>query len=216
MLETVLDVVLNLDTHLLDWSTALGPWLYVVLFLIIFCETGLVVTPFLPGDSLLFAVGAICAIEGSSMNIGVMMPLLIVAAILGDAVNYRIGHHFGKKAFAGEYRFINPLHLNRTKGFYERYGGRAIVFARFAPILRTFAPFVAGFAEMPYRRFFVFNVVGGVVWVVSFLVAGFWFGQIPAIKQNFHIVIVAIVVISLLPAVFETFRAMRTKNSATK
>ncbi|MDX2055128.1 MAG: DedA family protein [Polyangiaceae bacterium] len=214
MLHTILDVVLHLDTHLSDWSATLGPWLYVVLFLIIFCETGLVVMPFLPGDSLLFAVGAICALPGSTMNIAVMIPALIVAAILGDAVNYKLGHILGRRAFAGQYRFINPKHLERTRDFYERYGGRAIVFARFAPILRTFAPFVAGFAEMPYRRFFIFNVVGGVVWVTSFLLAGFWFGQIPTIKSNFHMVIVGIIVVSLLPAAVEVLRAGRAKNPA--
>lgn len=214
MLHTVLDVVLHLDTHLADWSTALGPWLYVVLFLVIFCETGLVVAPFLPGDSLLFAIGAICSLPGSSVQFGVMLPLLIVAAIVGDSVNYKIGNHFGRKAFAGQYHLINPKHLNRTKEFYERYGGRAIVFARFAPILRTFAPFVAGFAEMPYRRFFTFNVVGGVIWVTSFLLAGYRFAQEPIIKKNFHLVIVGIIVVSLLPAVFEAFRASRAKRPA--
>lgn len=214
MLHTVLDVVLHLDKHLAGWSSALGPWLYVVLFLVIFCETGLVITPFLPGDSLLFAVGAICSLEGSNLNVWLMLPVLMVAAVLGDAVNYTIGHHFGRRAFAGQYRFINPKHLARTKDFYERYGARAIVIARFAPILRTFVPFVAGFAEMPYRRFFAFNVAGGVAWVGIFILAGFKFGQDPRIKSNFHLVIVGIIVVSLLPAVFEIVRAMRAKRPA--
>jgi membrane-associated protein len=214
MLHTILDVLLHLDTHLAAWSASLGPSLYAVLFLVVFCETGLVVTPFLPGDSLLFAVGALAALPESGINIGAAVVLLGVAAVVGDSVNYKIGAVFGARAFAGQYSFIKKKHLDRTKSFYERYGGRAIVFARFAPILRTFAPFVAGFAQMPYKRFFKFNVGGGVVWVTAFTLAGYQFAGIPAIKKNFHIVIIAIIVISFIPAVVEAIRAQREASQA--
>jgi membrane-associated protein len=207
MLQQILDVVLHLDTHLAAWSASLGPVLYLLLFLIVFCETGLVVTPFLPGDSLLFAVGALCALPDSGVNFSAAAGLLAVAAILGDAVNYKIGHVIGVRAFAGEFRLINPKHLDKTKTFYERHGGKAIIIARFAPILRTFAPFVAGVGQMPYARFFRFNVIGGVAWVVGFVGAGFFFGNIPAVKSRFHIVIIAIIVISLIPAVIEAVRS---------
>ena len=209
MLQQAIDVVLHLDQHLAQWSAALGPMLYAVLFLIVFCETGLVVTPFLPGDSLLFAIGALSAIDGSGLEITTITLLLIVAAILGDTVNYKIGQVFGERAMAGQYKFINPKHLERTQQFYDRYGRRAIVIARFAPILRTFAPFVAGFARMPYQRFIVSNIGGGIAWVVSFCLAGYFFGNIPAVKSRFHIVIVAIIVISLMPAVIEFLRSRR-------
>jgi len=207
MLHTALDIVLHLDQHLAAWSASLGPALYAVLFLVVFCETGLVVTPFLPGDSLLFAVGALSALPESGINLVSVTLLLVVAAILGDSVNYKLGHVFGDRALSGQYRFVNPKHLERTQLFYERYGRRAIVIARFAPILRTFAPFVAGIARMPYQRFIVSNVIGGAVWVTSFCAAGYFFGNIPAVKSRFHIVIVAIIVISLIPAVVEYLRA---------
>jgi membrane-associated protein len=204
MLHSVLDIVLHLDTHLAAWGNAMGPWLYVLLFAIIFCETGLVVTPFLPGDSLLFAVGALAAVEGGPLSVGPIIILLIIAAILGDATNYAIGRRVGPRVFKSETSwFLNKKHLMRAQRFYERHGGKTIVFARFAPILRTFAPFVAGIGKMSYPRFAAFNVAGGIAWVVSFIVAGFWFGNLPAVKQNFHIVIIAIVVISFLPAVIE-------------
>jgi len=209
MLQGFLDVVLHLDQYLVAWSGSLGPLLYVLLFAVIFCETGLVVTPFLPGDSLLFAVGALAALPGSALNFWVVTAALIVAGILGDAVNYKVGHVLGKRAFAGEFRLIKQEHLLRTKAFYDRYGGRAIVIARFAPILRTFAPFVAGFAEMPYGRFARFNVAGGVAWVASFTTAGYLFGNIPAVKRQFHYVILGIIVVSLVPAVVEAIRARR-------
>ncbi|HVW28392.1 MAG TPA: DedA family protein [Polyangiaceae bacterium] len=203
----MLDVVLHLDTHLAAWSASLGPSLYGVLFLVVFCETGLVVTPFLPGDSLLFAIGALAAVPGSGLDVTVATLLLIVAAVLGDTVNYKVGQLIGVRAFAGEYRFISQKHLLRTKDFFERYGRRAVVFARFAPILRTFAPFVAGVGRMPYPRFLASNVGGGVAWVTLFCGAGYLFGNIPAVKSRFHIVIIAIIVISLVPAVIEALRA---------
>jgi len=207
MLHTLLDVVLHLDTHLAAWSASLGPSLYAVLFLVVFCETGLVVTPFLPGDSLLFAIGALAAIPGSGLDIVLATAVLVVAAILGDTVNYKAGQVLGERAFAGEFRFISQKHLIRTKDFFERYGRRAVVFARFAPILRTFAPFVAGVGRMPYPRFIVSNVGGGVAWVTLFCGAGYLFGNIPAVKSRFHIVIIAIIVVSLVPAAIEALRA---------
>jgi membrane-associated protein len=206
MLHTLLDTVLHLDTHLAAWAAALGPSLYAVLFLVVFCETGLVVTPFLPGDSLLFAVGALAAIPGSGVDVGVAVVLLVVAAIVGDAVNYKMGQIFGARAYAGQLPLINQHHLQRTRDFYERHGGKAIVIARFAPILRTFAPFVAGVGKMPFRRFLAFNVGGGTLWVSMFCAAGYTFGNIPAVKQRFHLVIIAIIVISLIPAVVEALR----------
>jgi membrane-associated protein len=205
-----IDVFLHLDVHLAEWAAALGPWLYVVLFAIVFCETGLVVTPFLPGDSLLFAAGALCALDGSPMSVYVLAVLLVVAAVAGDAVNYAVGRYVGPAVFTSEHsRFLNKKHLLRTQEFYERHGGKTILLARFVPIVRTFAPFVAGIGQMRYAYFATYNVTGALAWVLSFLFAGYWFGQLPAIKRNFHIVIVAIVVISILPMVFEYLRARR-------
>jgi membrane-associated protein len=214
MLHTLLDVVLHLDVHLAAWSASLGPSLYAVLFLVVFCETGLVVTPFLPGDSLLFAVGALAAIPSSGLDITASIVLLIVAAILGDSVNYKVGQIFGARALAGQIKLINERHLKRTQEFYERHGGKAILLARFAPIIRTFAPFVAGVGRMSYGRFLGYNVAGGVVWVSSFCGAGYVFGNIPAVKQRFHLVVIAIVVISLIPAAIEAFRARSETRSA--
>jgi len=196
----------------------MGGWLYVLLFVIIFCETGLVVTPFLPGDSLLFAVGAVCALDGSSpaspaLNIWLMIPLLIVAAVLGDAVNYAAGHHIGRRVFTSESSpLLNKKHLLRTQEFYERYGGKTIIIARFIPIVRTFAPFVAGVGHMRYPRFFSFNVVGAVAWVGLFVPAGYQFGNLPFVKQQFHYVILAIIVLSVLPAVIEIARERRARR----
>ena len=214
MLQTFVDIILHLDQHLAEWSAALGPALYAVLFLVIFCETGLVVTPFLPGDSLLFAIGALAALPGSGLDIFLITALLTVAAILGDSVNYKIGQVFGARALAGKYRFISQRHIQRTQEFFVRYGRRAIVFARFAPIFRTFAPFVAGLAHMPYPRFLFSNVLGGTIWVVGFSAAGYFFGNLPAVKKQFHIVILAIIVISILPAVIEAFRARSSSRSS--
>jgi membrane-associated protein len=203
-----IDVFLHLDKHLNAWAADLGPWLYVVLFLIIFCETALVVTPFLPGDSLLFAVGALAASEGSPIEVTQVILLLIVAAVLGDAVNYSIGKYFGPKVFRWERsRLFNPEHLVRTQRFYEKYGGKTIILARFVPIVRTFAPFVAGIGKMQYRRFAVFNVIGGVAWVAGFTLAGYAFGGQEFVKRNFQYVILAIIVVSVLPIVFEFVRA---------
>ncbi len=208
--QQLIDIFLHLDQHLNKWSDDLGPWLYLVLFAIIFCETGLVVTPFLPGDSLLFAVGAIASIPGSPLNLPLIIGLLIVAAVVGDAVNYTIGYRVGPKVFSREDSWLlNRKHLERTQRFYERHGGKTIIWARFIPIIRTFAPFVAGIGEMRYRRFAFFNVLGGAAWVVTFTLGGYYLGEVPVVKRNFHIVIVAIIIISILPAVIEYFLARR-------
>jgi membrane-associated protein len=211
----VLDVFLHLDAHLAEWSDVLGPWLYALLFLIVFCETGLVVTPFLPGDSLLFAAGALTAIDGSPVALPVLAALLIGAAVAGDATNYSIGSYVGPAVFTSERsRLLNRQHLVRTQLFYARHGGKTIFLARFVPIVRTFAPFVAGIGRMPYPYFATWNVTGAFAWVLSFLLAGHWFGQIPTVKRNFHIVIVAIIVISVMPMVFEWLRARRERAVA--
>ena len=213
-LQSALDLFLHLDQHLNEWAGIFGPWLYLVLFLIIFCETGLVVTPFLPGDSLLFAIGALASIEGSPLSLPLIAILLITAAVLGDAVNYAIGSYLGPMVFSSDRaRLLNRRHLERTHEFYERHGGKTIFLARFVPIIRTFAPFVAGIGRMSYRYFAGYNVTGAISWVLAFLLAGYWFGQLPAVKRNFHIVILAIIVISLLPMVVEYVRARRAPAS---
>lgn len=200
------DVMLHLDVHLATLAQAHGPWVYGLLFVVVFCETGLVVTPFLPGDSLLFAVGALGA--AGALDPALAGALLLVAAVAGDAVNYAIGQRFGARVFAHEGgRFIKREHLERTHSFYERHGGKTIILARFLPIIRTFAPFVAGVAGMGYVRFLAYNVVGAVVWVVGIIVAGYVFGAIPVVKDNFSLVVIAIVLISALPAAVEVLRA---------
>lgn len=209
------DVITHLDSHLVEWGKALGPWLYVALFVIIFCETGLVVTPFLPGDSLLFAIGALAAADGSPIHVALIVPLLILAAVLGDAVNYSIGYRVGPKVFKSEGSILfNKKHLVRTQEFYERYGGKTIIIARFVPIIRTFAPFVAGIGKMRYRRFFSYNVIGAIAWVVLFIPAGFWFGNLPFVKKQFHYVIFAIIFLSILPAIIEIWRERRRTSAA--
>jgi membrane-associated protein len=215
LIHYLVDVFLHLDTHLNDLAVSLGPLLYVLLFLIVFAETGLVVTPFLPGDSLLFAIGALAAIDGSPIHVGFAVALLAVAAVLGDAVNYAIGYRIGPRVFTSETsRLLNKEHLVRTQRFYEKYGGKTIILARFMPIVRTFAPFVAGIGRMRYAKFAAYNVVGGVVWVAAFTLAGYFFGNVPVVKRNFHFVIVAIIVISLVPPVLEFLRARRRPEEA--
>ncbi len=205
-----IDVFLHLDQHLNEWAVTLGPWLYALLFLIVFCETGLVVTPFLPGDSLLFAVGALASLDGSPIGLPQVGLLLAVAAVLGDAANYAIGAYVGPAVFTSERsRLLNKQHLVRTQRFYERHGGKTIFLARFVPIIRTFAPFVAGIGRMRYRYFASYNVSGALAWVLSFLVAGYFFGQLPAVKRNFQFVILGIIVVSLIPVVTEFVKARR-------
>jgi membrane-associated protein len=208
-LASAIDIFLHLDQHLNAWAGQLGAWLYAVLFLIVFCETGLVVTPFLPGDSLLFAVGALASKEGSPIDLPLVALLLCVAAILGDAVNYSIGYRLGPKVFSRDTKLLNRSHLLRAQEFYERHGGKTIVLARFVPIIRTFAPFVAGIGKMRYARFAAYNVAGGIGWVLSFLLAGYFFADLPIVKDRFHYVILAIIAISLVPIAFEWWRARR-------
>ncbi len=211
LLHRIADVLLHLDVHLKEQADALGPWTYVLLFAIVFCETGLVVTPFLPGDSLLFAVGALAASDAAPIGAVEASLVLFVAAVLGDAVNYRIGKLVGPKVFARESsRLLKREHMDRTRRFYAKYGGKTIVIARFVPIVRTFAPFVAGVGRMDYRRFAFFNVAGAILWVVGFVSAGYAFGNLPLVKQNFHIAILAIIALSLVPPAIEYVRARRS------
>lgn len=213
-LKGVADVFIHLDEHLNAIVQYCGVWTYLVLFLIIFCETGLVVTPFLPGDSLLFAVGAFTASD--TLSISVVFLLLVVAAIGGDTVNYWIGAKVGPKVFHDEKsRLFKKEHLDRTHQFYEKYGGKTIVFARFIPIVRTFAPFVAGIGKMSYFRFLVYNIAGGLAWIVLFVFGGYFFGNIPMVKQNFSLVILAIIILSILPAVIEYIRHRLQANQKT-
>ncbi len=210
LIQQGFEIFFHLDAHLNQWAGMLGPWLYGLLFVILFCETGLVVTPVLPGDSLLFAVGALASIDGSPIRLPLLLGLLSAAAIIGDAVNYAIGYRVGPRVFTSEESwFLNKRNLLRTREFYERYGGKTIVLARFMPFIRTFAPFVAGIGQMGYGRFATFNVTGGIAWVCSFILGGYFFGNVPAVKRNFHLVIVAIVILSLLPPIFEFLRSRR-------
>ena len=212
-ISAFVDFVLHLDQHLIELVRNYGAWTYGILFLIIFCETGLVVTPILPGDSLLFAVGAVSAT--GALDPLTVSVLLGVAAILGDTVNYAAGHWIGPVVFTREDSWLlNKQHLERTHRFYEKYGGKTIIFARFVPIIRTFAPFVAGIGKMAYSSFLAFNVVGGVVWIFAFVYAGYFFGNIPVVKENFSLVILAIIGISLLPAVIEFWRARSAPETA--
>ncbi len=204
-MEAVLDFLLHFDAHLLKLVVRHGVWIYGLLFLIVFLETGVVVTPFLPGDSLLFAAGSVAAVGG--IDLGLTWLLLAVAAILGDTVNYWIGHRVGPRAFSADGRFLKRRYLERTERFYEKHGGKTIVLARFVPIVRTFAPFVAGVGSMRYRRFLAYNVGGGVVWTGLFLGAGFAFGNVPVVMENFKMVIVARVEVSVIPRVVEWLRA---------
>lgn len=208
LISGFVDLFMHLDRHLAAVIQGYGGWTYLILFLIVFCETGLVVTPLLPGDSLLFAAGALAAT--TSLEVGWLIPLLCVAAIAGDTVNYWIGHAVGPRVFrSGSSRLLNREHLERTHRFYERHGGKTIIIARFMPIIRTFAPFVAGVGSMSYGRFLLYNVVGGVAWIVIFVVGGYLFGNIPVVKRNFTLVIMAIIVLSVLPGVVEFVRQRR-------
>ena len=212
LLNNLVDLFLHLDQHLNVLAGNMGGWLYLILFAVIFCETGLVVTPFLPGDSLLFAVGALAATAHSTLSLPLLAVLLIVAAISGDAVNYWIGYLLGPKVFQREDSWLlNKRHLLRAQGFYDRHGGKTIVLARFMPIVRTFAPFVAGVGRMQYRRFWLFNAVGGIAWVLLFLLGGYQFGTTPFVQRNFHIVILAIIVLSVLPIGIEWVQARRKR-----
>ena len=209
----LIDLFLHLDKHLSQIIQNYGVWTYLLLFMVIFMETGFVVTPFLPGDSLLFAAGTFASPAlGSSLNIFLLWALLCAAAILGDTVNYWIGHFIGPKAFTGEVRFLKVEYLDRTHEFYEKHGGLTIIIARFIPIIRTFAPFVAGMGAMNYGRFITYNVVGGVAWVTIFTFGGYYFGNLPFVKENFSLVVIAIIFISVVPMIFE-FIKQRTSGA---
>lgn len=211
LIGKLIDFILHLDRHLGSLIQNFGFWTYFVLFFVIFLETGFVVTPFLPGDSLLFAAGAFAAI--GALNPFVLLIILSAAAILGDTANYWIGHFIGPKVFQRENsRFFRREYLDRTHEFYEKYGAETIIIARFVPIIRTFAPFVAGIGRMSYGRFLSYNVIGGILWVALFVFGGYFFGNVPFIKKNFSLVIIAIILISLMPAVHEFWRQKRKKK----
>lgn len=212
-LKHAADLFMHLDHHLASISTEYGAWTYLIIFLIVFCETGLVVTPFLPGDSLLFVIGALTAANGS-LNLEFSLFLLSAAAILGDTVNYFIGHHMGPKIFRREnIKYLNMDHLKRTEEFFKKYGGKTIIIARFVPIIRTFAPFVAGMGNMAYARFISYNIVGALIWVFSLVLAGHFFGKIPIVEKNFSKVILLIIFVSLLPVLIEILRHRQSKQS---
>jgi membrane-associated protein len=208
-IKSIIDFILHIDHHLVEIVRDYQTWTYLILFLIIFAETGLVVTPFLPGDSLLFAAGAIIAKPETGLNIFLMFILLIIAAILGDLVNYHVGKYLGPKAFSGKYKLLKIEYLNKTQQFYIKHGGKTIIYARFIPIIRTFAPFVAGIGTMSYQKFASYNVIGGIAWVGSFLFLGYFFGGIPVIKNNFTYVIFGIIFVSILPPIIELIRGRK-------
>ena len=212
LIYALIDFILHIDEHLVEIVNNYQTWTYLILFLIIFAETGLVVTPFLPGDSLLFAAGAIIAKPETDLNIMIMCGLLIVAGILGDMVNYHIGKYIGPKAFLGRYRLLKKEYLEKTESFYEKYGGKTIIYARFVPIIRTFAPFVAGVGSMSYGKFASYNVIGAIVWVSSFLFIGYFFGGLPVIKDNFTLVVFGIIILSVLPPLIEVIREKYKKR----
>jgi membrane-associated protein len=213
-LKIFIDLFLHLDTHLNAITSEYGMLTYLLLFIVVFCETGLVVTPFLPGDSLIFATGALAA--SGSLNLLTLFVLLCLAAILGDTVNYQIGHLLRDKiANREDIRFIKKEHLDRTRVFFEKYGAKTIVFARFVPIIRTFAPFVAGVGIMPYSKFISFNVIGGVAWVFAFLFGGYFFGNLPIVKNNFSLVILGIIFVSLLPGIITYLQSRRDSQRTT-
>jgi membrane-associated protein len=213
LVTTFVDFFLHLDRHLAELISAYGAWTYAILFAIVFLETGLVVTPLLPGDSLLFAAGTFAAL--GALDLWPLVALLAVAAILGDTANYAIGHYLGPKVFHfPKSRWFNPDHLKKTHDFYERYGAKTIVIARFVPIVRTFAPFVAGIGSMSYGKFIGYNVLGGLLWVLVCVLGGFYFGNLPFVKKNFSLVILAIVVVSVMPGVIEYLRHRRQARAA--
>ncbi len=212
LLKQFVDIFLHLDRHLAEVTREYGTFTNVILFAIVFCETGLVVTPFLPGDSLLFTAGAIASLGG--LNVWVLFLLLSAAAILGDTANYWIGKKIGPRAFDGSFRFLKQEHLRKTEEFYERHGKKTIILARFVPIVRTFAPFVAGVGSMSYRTFIAYNVIGGVAWVAICVFAGYFFGNIPVVKRNFSLVVLAIIGISVLPLLREWWKSRQAERGA--
>ncbi|MFW0855426.1 DedA family protein [Cronobacter dublinensis] len=217
IIRFLIDFILHIDVHLADLVAQYGIWVYAILFLILFCETGLVVTPFLPGDSLLFVAGALSALPSNDLNVHLMVTLMVIAAILGDAVNYTIGRLFGAKLFSNpDSRIFRQSYLDKTHAFYERHGGKTIILARFVPIVRTFAPFVAGMGHMSYRHFALFNVVGALLWVLLFTYAGYFFGAMPFLQDNLKLFIVMIIIVSVLPGIFEVVRHKRAAARQAK
>ncbi len=217
LITNFIELILHLDKHLNDIIQNWGVWCYLIFFVVIFCETGLVVTPFLPGDSLLFALGALSVPPDNALNIGWLFIILSAAAVLGDSANYAIGKYLGEMILRHQGKwFLKKEHIDRTHQFYEKYGAKTIVLARFVPIVRTFAPFIAGVGEMTYLKFFSYNVVGGVLWITLFLLGGYFFGNIPVIKRNFTIVIFAIIIISIMPAVIEVIRQKRQSKNGSR
>ena len=217
LIKKLIDFIIHIDKHLAEIIASYGLWTYGVLFLIIFAETGLVVTPFLPGDSLLFATGAFCAKPETGLNVHVMALLLFVAAVIGDTLNYWIGAKIGPAVFKREDSiFLRKKHLERAHAFFEKYGGRAIILARFVPIVRTFVPFVAGAGRMNYSRFMGYNAIGGFVWIYFFSYAGFWFGNQPFVQKNFKLVILAIIILSIVPIIVEFWRGWRENKKNVK
>lgn len=212
-----IDIILHLDLHLAQWTQMFGPWIYVILFLIIFAETGLVIIPFLPGDSLLFAAGAIATVPNSGINIHIMALLLLLAAVIGDFVNYSIGKIFGPKVFNKDNSILfNKNHLIKTQNFYDKHGAKTIIIARFAPIIRTFAPFVAGIGKMHYPRFIAYNILGAFLWVFIFLYAGYFFGNLPSVKSNFHVIIFTVIGLSLMPIAIGFIQNYRDQHRQKK
>jgi membrane-associated protein len=212
LLKQLIDVFLHLDKHLAEVTRDYGAWTNAILFAIVFCETGLVVTPFLPGDSLLFTAGALASL--GTLNVWALFLLLSVAAVLGDTVNYWIGKKIGPRAFDGSVKFLKQEHLRKTEAFYEKHGKKTIILARFVPIVRTFAPFVAGVGSMTYGTFIAYNVIGGVAWVAICVFSGYFFGNIPIVKKNFSLVVLAIIGISVLPLAWEWWKAYRARGGA--
>jgi len=203
----LVEYILHLEKYLPILIQNFGLWTYLILFFVIFMETGFVVTPFLPGDSLIFAAAATAALAGSTLHVGWLFVVFCAAAILGDTANYWIGHKIGPRAFSGNVRFLKKEYLDRTHAFFEKYGGKTIIIARFVPIVRTFAPFVAGVGEMSYGRFITYNIVGGIAWVTLFTALGYGFGNLPFIQEHFSLVVIGIIIVSVLPAVWEVLRA---------
>jgi membrane-associated protein len=214
IITTIFDLFMHLDKHLTSVIDTWGVWSYVLLFLVIFMETGLVVTPFLPGDSLIFAAGTLAAMD--AFNIIILYITILVAAFIGDTVNYWIGHAIGPKAFKLKNRFIKQEYLAKAQRFYEKHGGKAIILSRFVPIVRTFAPFVAGIGTMEYKKFLLYNLIGGWMWVSLFVFGGYFFGNLPFVKNNFHYFVLAIILISLIPIVIEIIGNKRTKTALNK
>lgn len=214
ILKRITDLFLNIDENLAIIVANFGAWSYVFLFLVIFMETGLVITPFLPGDSLIFAAGALAA--SNAFSVMWLFILLVAAAVIGDTVNYWIGHYFGPKVFEGKHRLLKKEYLLKAQAFYDKHGGAAIVLARFVPIVRTFAPFVAGVGKMNYKNFIYYNIMGGIFWVTLFLFTGFFFGNLPFFKHNFEYLIIAIILISIVPMLIEVYKAKTDKHHYDK